>query len=324
MTEQPLPPYGACLLGSFNLVKYIKEGIDGKYFFDFGQLYADIPVVVRAMDNIHDNTVFPLEKQAEESRNKRRMGLGVTGVANAGEVLGYTYGSPAFLEWLENVLATIRDQCYAASALLAEEKGAFPMYNAEEYMKGEFIQTLPDFVKDLIKKHGIRNSHLLSIAPTGTISLTADNISSGIEPVFSHYYDRTIRTFDGERVERVEDYAYRVWGVKGKIAGECTATEHLDVLSLASRYVDSSVSKTINVLPSISWEDFKNIYINAWKTGCKGCTTFNAGGKRFGILNAVGDSDGNDVPDTVDTTDEDDAVALACYINPTTGKKECE
>lgn len=322
MMEQPLPPYGACLLGSFNLVKYIKEN-EGEFSFDYDKLIADIPVVVRAMDNIHDNTVFPLSQQAKESRDKRRMGLGVTGVANAGEVLGFTYGSVEFLEWLESVLAKIRDLCYLSSAMLAKEKGTFPLFDVTEYMKGEFIQTLPSHVQHAIEKYGIRNSHLLSIAPTGTISLTADNVSSGIEPVFSHYYDRTIRTFDGERVERVEDYAYRVWGVKGKTAGECTAKEHLDVLSLSSRYVDSSVSKTINVLPTIPWEDFKNIYVEAWRTGCKGCTTFNSGGKRFGILNAVGDSDADSVSDTVDTVDETDAAALACYIDPTTGNKEC-
>lgn len=275
------------------------------------------------MDNIHDNTVFPLEQQAEESRNKRRMGLGVTGVANAGEVLGYSYGSPEFLIWLEHVLETIRDHVYASSAVLAMEKGAFPLYEADKYLQAEFIQTLPEWVRNLIEQHGIRNSHLLSIAPTGTISLTADNVSSGIEPVFSHYYDRTIRTFDGERVERVEDYAYREWGVKGKTAGECTAQEHLGVLSVSSKYVDSSVSKTINVLPSIPWEDFKNIYIDAWKTGCKGCTTFNSGGKRFGILNVVDDGDSSAGVSGPDGNDASDSEALACYIDPTTGVKEC-
>jgi ribonucleoside-diphosphate reductase alpha chain len=310
VTEQPLPAYGACLLGSFNLVKYIKD-VEGVAEFDFKQFEDDIPIIVRAMDNIHDNTIFPLPQQAEESKNKRRMGLGLTGVANAGEILGWTYGSPDFLKWLEKVLMKLRNHTYIASAYLAKEKGAFPLFNKKHYLQGEFIQSLPKTIQDMIGEWGIRNSHLLSIAPTGTISLTADNVSSGIEPVFSHYYDRTIRTFDGERVERVEDYAYRVHGVKGKTAGECTAEEHLAVLALSSKYVDSAVSKTINVLPTIPWEEFKNIYINAWKMGCKGCTTFNSGGKRFGILNAVKE-------------EETEEEALACYIDPTTGKKTCE
>lgn len=303
--EQPLPPYGACLLGSFNLVKYVK---DGK--FDFEQFKEDIPPVIRAMDNIHDNTTFPLEEQRIESQNKRRMGLGVTGVANAGEILGYEYASPKFLQWFEEVMEVYRDAAYDTSIDLAKEKGAFPLFDAEMYCKGEFIKTLPQRIIRRIKKHGIRNSHLLSIAPTGTISLSADNISSGIEPVFSHYYDRTIQTFDGPKVERVEDYAYRVHGIKGKTADQCTAEEHLSVLATAQKYVDSAVSKTINVSPDMPWEDFKNIYLNAWNYGCKGVTTFNSGGKRFGILNAV--------------AEDDIEEAKACYINPETGIRTCE
>ena len=149
---------------------------------------------------------------------------------------------------------------------------------------------------------------MLSIAPTGTISLTADNISSGIEPVFSYEYDRTIRTFDGVTVETVSDYAYREFGVKGKTAMQCTETEHLNVLALATKYVDSAVSKTINVNPELPWENFKDIYMSAWESGCKGVTTFNPGGKRFGIL----------VEKPVASDDP-----IACYIDPTTGDKSC-
>ena len=302
--EQPLPPYGACLLGSYNLVKYVTTDVG----FDFEQFKQDIPIVTRAMDNIHDNTVFPLVEQEKESHNKRRMGLGLTGVANAGEILGYEYGSAAFLEWLESVLRVFRDETYKASALLASEKGVFPLYDAKYYLKGEFIQTLPNSVQKLIKKHGIRNSHLLSIAPTGTISLTADNVSSGIEPVFSHEYDRTIQTFNGPIVETVSDYAYREYGTKGKTAMQCTEDEHLAVLALSSKYVDSAVSKTINVDPTLPWDKFKAIYTKAWELGCKGVTTFNPSGKRFGIL----------VERT--TTDE----PQACYIDVDTGIKSCE
>ena len=301
--EQPLPPYGACLLGSFNLTKYITD--EG---FDYDKLKSDIPVVVRAMDNIHDHTFFPLEAQRKESADKRRMGLGVTGVANAGEVLGHEYGSDDFLDWLSEVMETIRDEVYDASVTLAKEKGAFPLYT-DEYLKGKFIKTLAPRILKRMKKYGIRNSHLLSIAPTGTISLSADNVSSGIEPVFSHYYDRTIQTFDGPIVERVTDWAYREHGVEGKTATQCTAFEHLNVLATTQHYVDSACSKTINVDPETPWEDFKRIYTLAWELKSKGVTTFNPSGKRFGILNEV---------------KEEEPKAEACYIDPATGKRSCE
>ncbi len=306
--EQPLPSNGACLLGSYNLVKYVDFDDEGTRSFNFAQLMQDIPVVTRAMDNIHDNTVFPLPEQEEESAMKRRMGLGVTGLANAIEALGFSYGSEKFLAVAEDIFKVLRDETYRASVALAKEKGAFPAYH-EDYLKGEFIKSLPKTVRAGIKKYGIRNSHLLSFAPTGTISLTADNVSGGIEPVFSHSYDRTIQTEAGPIIEEVMDYAYREWKVKGKTANECTAGEHLGVLALATKYVDSAVSKTINCSPEMPWEDFKAIYMNAWEMGCKGVTTFNSGGKRYGILNV------KEVPK--------EKEAEACYINFETGQKEC-
>ena len=301
--EQPLPPYGACLLGSFNLTKYV---LDQK--FDYGLFVKDIYTVVRAMDNIIDRTIYPLEAQATEARNKRRMGLGVTGLANAGEMCGLPYASEQFMEFTETVLECLRDHCYSASADLAEEKGSFPLYDEYHYMQGKFIQTLPDWVQEKIKRQGIRNSHLTSIAPTGTISLTADNVSSGIEPPFSLYYDRTIQQFDGHTVQRVEDYAYRQ-GYSGRTANEIGAEEHLSVLSLTSQFVDSAVSKTCNVGDNVSYEQFKNLYYDAWKSGCKGITTFRAAGKRYGILNEV---------------KEEDQKTEACFIDPSTGQKSCE
>ena len=308
--EQPLPSNGACLLGSYNLVKYVDFDDEGTRSFNFAQLMQDIPIVTRAMDNIHDNTVFPLEAQAEESRIKRRMGLGVTGLANAIEALGFSYGSPKFLAVAEDIFKVIRDETYRTSVALAKEKGAFPALDIDQYLKAEFIKTLPKTVRAGIKKYGIRNSHLLSFAPTGTISLTADNVSGGIEPVFSYGYDRTIQTENGPIIEEVMDYAYRTWGVKGKKANDCTADEHLAVLALSSQYVDSAVSKTINCSPDMPWEDFKAIYMKAWEQGCKGCTTFNSGGKRFGILNEKAEV-------------EAEPVAEACYIDFETGQKEC-
>ena len=280
--EQPLPPQGACLLGSFNLVKYLDES-DGNYTFNFTQFKKDIPHVVRAMDNIIDRTIYPLKEQSDEAKAKRRMGLGVTALANAGELLGYPYASKEFLNWSEKVFSCLRDNCYKASALLAKEKGAFPMYRPE-YLKSNFIRTLPASVKKEIREHGIRNSHLTSIAPTGTISLVADNVTGGIEPVFSHYYDRTIQTFEGPRVERVEDYAY-ARGVEGRTSSDISVQDHLAVLLLSQHYVDSACSKTCNVGDDVSYEDFKQVYVDAWKGGAKGCTTFRISGKRFGIFN---------------------------------------
>jgi ribonucleoside-diphosphate reductase alpha chain len=302
--EQPLPPYGACLLGSFNLVKYV---VDGQ--FDFGKLTGDIYNVVRAMDNVVDRTIYPLEKQKEEAKNKRRMGLGVTGLANASELCGYPYGTQECLDFTAKILETIRDYTYAASSDLALEKGSFPLYDAERYLQGKFIKTLSGWVQEKIKLQGIRNSHLTSIAPTGTISLTADNVSSGIEPPFAHFYDRTIQQFDGHQVERVEDYAYHQ-GVLGKTANEISAQEHLDMLALVSKYVDSAVSKTCNVGDNVNYDTFKELYRQAWELGCKGITTFRASGKRFGILNEV--------------KDEVTPKAEACFIDPSTGQKQCD
>ena len=304
--EQPLPPYGACLLGSFNLTKYVDDKS-----FDWDQYKADIHTVVRAMDNVVDRTIYPLPEQKSEAENKRRMGLGVTGMANAGELLGYPYATPTFMEWAEKALKILRDECYTASALLAQEKGTFPLYDKDKYTQGRFFKTLPKKVRELIEEHGLRNSHLTSIAPTGTISLTADNVSSGIEPPYSLYYDRTIQQFDGHQIERVEDYAYNQ-GVSGRTANEITADEHVNVLCLASKYVDSAVSKTCNVGDDVTYDEFKQLYYKAWKGGCKGITTFRAAGKRFGILNEV-------KPEK-----EEPAKAEACFIDPDTGQKSCE
>ena len=306
--EQPLPYYGACLLGSFNLTKYVSIGLATT--FDWQQFKADIPHVVRAMDNVIDRTIYPLKEQQDEAKAKRRMGLGVTGLANAGELLGHRYGSEAFLSWAESIFKVLRNGTYAASVELAKEKGTFPLYK-EEYNKSNFIKTLPYKIKKSIKQYGIRNSHLTSIAPTGTISLVADNISGGIEPVFSHYYDRTLWKANGQETERVTDYAYER-GVKGVTANEVDIQGHLDVLALASNYVDSAVSKTCNVGDDISFEEFKDVYYKAWKEGCKGITTFRAAGKRYGILNEVKETE-------EDATEQ----AEACFIDPQTGQREC-
>ena len=317
--EQPLPPQGACLLGSFNLVKYL-DGDTGDYTFNFTQFKKDIPQVVRAMDNIVDRTIYPLKEQSDEAKAKRRMGLGVTALANAGELLGHPYASKEFLNWAEKVFACLRDNCYKASAMLAKEKGAFPMYRPE-YLKSNFIRTLPASVKKDIREYGIRNSHLTSIAPTGTISLVADNVTGGIEPVFSHYYDRTIQTFEGPRIERVEDYAY-ARGVEGRTSSDISVQDHLAVLLLSQHYVDSACSKTCNVGDDVSYEEFKQVYVDAWKGGAKGCTTFRVSGKRFGIFNETVEEEEKVSSENEEMAQEEGKVE-ACFIDPLSGQKEC-
>lgn len=312
--EQPLPPYGACLLGSFNLVKYLKTepGVraasTAMYYFDFDSFINDIEPVVRAMDNVVDYARYPLPEQEKEAKNKRRMGLGVTGLANAAEACGFPYGTPSFLVFEEKVLAILKNELYFASAGLAMEKGAFPLYD-ERYLQGKFIQTLDPAVQDRIKRHGIRNSHLTSIAPTGTISLCADNVSSGLEPVFSYTTQRPINTPNGPKIFTVEDYGYKFLGVEGRTTPEIAANEHVAVLAVAQAQVDSSVSKTCNIDGSMAWDDFKNIYFKSWELGAKGCTTFNIDGKRMALLTAI--------------PKKPEEEFATCTIDPETGLKEC-
>lgn len=313
--EQPLPPYGACLLGSFNLVKYVTEDRS----IDYNKLKEDIPHVVRAMDNIIDIGHYPLPAQEAEGKNKRRMGLGFTGVANAIEATGLPYGSDRFIARFEKCLKILAYECYKASIELAKEKGAFPLFDADKYCQSKFIQTLPENLQEDIHKYGIRNSHLTSIAPTGTISLSADNVSSGIEPVYTYEYDRTIQTFDGPVIETIQDYGYRVWGVKGRTADQIELEDHIRVLCVAQQYMDSSCSKTCNVGDNVTWDRFKDAYMMAYHLGAKGCTTFRSAGKRYGVLNAKRDE--SEVS-KVEYIDDEDAVE-ACFIDPISGQPNC-
>lgn len=320
--EQPLPPHGACLLGSFNLVKYIL--LDGLVpAFDWAQFRVDIAPVVRAMDNVVDAASYPLPQQEAEAKAKRRMGLGITGLANAAEAMGMPYGSQAFLQFEAQVLEVLRDESYAASVGLAREKGAFPLFDAERYCSGEFIATLPKELQNDIRTHGIRNSHLTSIAPTGTISYCADNISSAIEPVIMYEGSRMMKTGEGQVEITVTDYGYREWGVHGKIADLVTAQEHVDVLSVAALRVDSAVSKTCNVSPDMPWDQFKGLYTQAWANGAKGCTTFNPGGKRLGIFKPkrVEKSGDNEL---LLTSNMEISEGSSCTFDPMTGRRSCE
>ena len=220
------------------------------------------------------------------------------------------YGTKDFLEMEEYILEKIKIGCYAASAKLAEEKGSFPLFDAERYLKGAFIKTLPDHVRAAIARYGIRNSHVTSIAPTGTISLAADNVSGGIESVFSYELDRQIHTPAGPIIATVKDYGVAFLQTYGKIAANVTAREHIDVLATAQRHIDSAVSKTINMTSSMPWQDFKNVYREAWERGCKGCATFNADGKRGALLIAK------------DTGSAEDSVSCL-IVDPATGQRDC-
>lgn len=313
--EQPLPPNGACLLGSFNLVQYLRgstriraAGSSPSWVFDWDQLWIDILPVVRAMDNVVDRARYPLPAQEAEAKSKRRMGLGITGAANAGEALGFPYGSEAFNMFIEKVMKAIAVGAYQASVDLAAEKGAFPMFDREKYLAGAFVSGLPGPIRDRIALHGIRNSHLTSIAPTGTISMCADNISSGIEPVFSYQTQRPINTPDGQLILDVADYGVRVLGHHGRLASDVSAQEHIGVLKAAQRWTDSAVSKTVNMDGSMPWADFKALYEDAWAGGAKGCTTFNIDGKRMALLKKASPAE---------------PVAEQCTIDPETGRREC-
>ncbi len=296
-SEQPLPPFGACLLGSFNLTRYLKidRPVPFRMSFDMDQLRRDIPSVVAAMDRVVDVANYPLEEQRKEALNKRRMGLGVMGVANAFEILGHSYASDSFLRLLDEVMSVIKEEAYAASANLAHTRGAFPLYDAIPYDQGNFIGTLSSKTRALIRQSGIRNSHLISVAPTGTISLLADNVSSGIEPVLMYEGMRRVIMPDGPQEFAIMDWAFANHGHLGRTADTVSAKEHISVLCTAQKHTDSAVSKTCNVPANMLWDDFKQLYIDAWRNGAKGCTTYPIdGGKRGSIMVAKTSNAAND------------------------------
>jgi ribonucleoside-diphosphate reductase alpha chain len=283
--EQPLPPYGACLLGSINLARLVRHPFEEAAALDMAELDRLVASAVRMMDNAIDVSRFPLEAQAREARAKRRIGLGVTGLADALIFCKVRYGSPRSLELIRTWLAAISHAAYRASVELAQEKGPFPLFDRDPYLARPHIQALPPDIYSAIAAHGIRNALLTSIAPTGTISLFADNVSSGIEPVFAFSYTRKVLQPDGNRREElVSDYAVRAFHAKfGETAAlpdyfvtaqTLAPADHLAVQAAAQPFIDSAISKTINVPASISFEDFSHVYLEAYESGCKGCTTY--------------------------------------------------
>ena len=282
--EQPLPPYGACLLGSINLPTLVRDAFEAGASLDMAALDHLVRVAVRAMDNVVDASRFPLPEQAVEAKAKRRIGLGVTGLADALLMVGLRYGSEEAARVTETWMHAIARAAYLASVDLAREKGAFPLFDAEGYLASGTMAQMDADVREAIARHGIRNALLTSVAPTGTISLYAGNVSSGIEPVFAYAYTRKVLQPDGSRTEEeVVDYAVRLWREKHGDAPlpdhfvnaqTLPPLDHVRMQAAAQKWVDSSISKTINCPEDISFDDFSQVYMAAWDQGCKGCTTY--------------------------------------------------
>ena len=282
--EQPLPPYGACLLGSINLARLVKDPFEADADLDIDALGKLVATAVRMMDNVVDASEFPLPQQAQEAQAKRRIGLGVTGLADALLMTGLRYGSDEAARQTDRWLHAIARAAYLASVDLAKEKGAFPLFDADPYLASDAMMQMDEDVRDHIRTHGIRNALLTSIAPTGTISLYAGNVSSGIEPVFAYAYTRKVLQKDGTRTEEeVVDYAVQMWRDKfGDVelpdyfvnAQTLAPLDHVKMQAAAQKWIDSSISKTINCPEDINFDDFQDVYMQAYETGCKGCTTY--------------------------------------------------
>jgi len=283
--EQPLPPYGACLLGSINLARLVKDPFGDNPHIDLDELDGLTRTAIRMMDNVIDVSQFPLEAQAQEAQAKRRIGLGITGLADALIMCKARYGGKAAVTLTEQWLKQLQRAAYLASTELAAEKGAFPLFDKDAYLSGETIKELDEDVQAAIAQLGIRNALLTSVAPTGTISLFADNISSGLEPVFSYTYKRKVLLPDGSsKDETVSDYAYRLFkrmfGQQAELpdyfvnAMTLKPSDHVRMQATVQRFIDSSISKTINCPEDISFADFKSVYESAYEQGCKGCTTY--------------------------------------------------
>jgi ribonucleoside-diphosphate reductase alpha chain len=299
--EQPLPPYGACLLGSINLPTLVRDAFEPGATVDMAALDDLVRTAVRMMDNVVDASRFPLAQQAQEAQAKRRIGLGVTGLANALLMTGLRYGSPEAARATEEWMHAIARSAYLASVDLAREKGAFPLFDAEKFLASGALAHMDADVKEAIRSHGIRNALLTSIAPTGTISLYAGNVSSGIEPVFAYAYTRKVLQKDGSRTEEeVTDYAVRLWREKfGDAplpdhfvnAQTLPPLDHVRMQAAAQKWIDSSISKTINCPEDISFDDFKEVYMAAWDQGCKGCTTYRPNDVTGSVLSVSESSD---------------------------------
>ena len=284
--EQPLPPYGCCCLGSIDLTRFIRNPFAENAAFDFERFGKVVATSIRMLDNVLEVTAWPLEQQHQEAMAKRRVGLGFTGLGDALIMLRLRYDTEAARAMAARISESMRDHAYRASAELAQERGAFPLFNADLYLSGtSFASRLPQSIKQLIQQNGIRNSHLLSIAPTGTISLAfADNASNGIEPPFSWTYTRKKRVDNGWQEYSVEDHAYRRYRAMGGnmdalppyfvTALEMSAKAHQKMVAAVAPCIDTSISKTVNVPEDYPYSEFQDLYFDAWKSGLKGLATY--------------------------------------------------
>jgi len=326
--EQPLPPYGCCCLGSIDLTRMVKNPFSNHAGFDY-QPYKDlIKVAVRMLDNVLDVTAWPLPEQQQEAHNKRRIGLGFTGLGDALVMLGKRYDTDEARAFAADITRIMRDEAYQASVELAKERGAFPLLDANQYLaEPRFASRLPDELKNNIRTHGIRNSHLLSIAPTGTISLAfADNASNGIEPAFSWFYTRKKRMMDGTSKDySVEDHAWRVFKQQGGdvnnlppafvSALEISAIDHMKMVAAVAPFIDTSISKTVNVPADYPYEDFKDLYTEAWKAGLKGLATYRPNSVLGSVLSVTPEPKKEDQPQDF-VFDQDRRIELEAAPQP--------
>jgi ribonucleoside-diphosphate reductase alpha chain len=328
--EEPLPPYGACLLGSINLARLVEKPFEADAELNLSRLEALVPPAVRMLDNAIDVSRFPVPQQKHEAQAKRRIGLGITGLADALIMCNARYGEAEAIELTGRWLSTLRRGAYLASVGLAKEKGTFPLYDREPYLKGETIGELDADVKEAIAEHGIRNALVTSVAPTGTISLLADNVSSGLEPVFSFTHTRQVLLPDGtRRPEEISDYAYRLFQrLKGADAPlpatfvdaqTLEPSAHVVMQATVQKAIDSSVSKTINLPEDIAFEAFTDVYAQAYDLGCKSCTTFRPNAITGAVLEAPGRHPGAGVDEA--TLSEAAAVAAAPEAEIETGPR---
>ena len=325
--EQPLPPYGCCCLGSIDMTRMVKNPFSKHAGFDYEPFKQLVRVSVRMLDNVLDETAWPLPEQQQEAKNKRRVGLGFTGLGDALVMLGLRYDTDEARAFAADITRIMRDEAYLASVDLAIERGKFPLLDTDKYLSApRFASRLPDAIKDKIRKHGIRNSHLLSIAPTGTISLAfADNASNGIEPAFSWFYTRKKRMMDGTTKDYpVEDHAWRVYKQQGGdvnklppafvTALEISANDHMKMVAAVAPFIDTSISKTVNVPADYPYEDFKDLYTEAWKAGLKGLATYRPNSVLGSVLSVTPDKKEEQPQDFV--FDQDRRIVLEATPNP--------
>ena len=325
--EQPLPPYGCCCLGSIDLTRMVKNPFSEHASFDHEPFRQLVRVAVRMLDNVLDVTAWPLPEQQLEAQNKRRVGLGFTGLGDALVMLGLRYDTDGARAFAADITRVMRDEAYLASIDLAVERGKFPLLDAEKYLAApRFASRLPEEIKSKIRKHGIRNSHLLSIAPTGTISLAfADNASNGIEPPFSWFYTRKKRMPDGSSKDyQVEDHAWRLYKQQGGdvdklppafvTALEISAIDHMKMVAAVAPFIDTSISKTVNVPADYPYEDFKDLYTEAWKAGLKGLATYRPNSVLGSVLSVAPEKKEDQPQDFV--FDQDRRIVLEAAPTP--------